>query len=218
MKLRQSFCTQALLSAVVFVVVSSANAYLVPGPGSGGGEQDGVSGTIDTVPGDNGAYGVPPDARPYDPVQMPAPVHGGNYGYPVYYPTQPGYPQYGGVHGSIGQQQGLNARRLVNLLFRGALMRQADSQGLEYFIGYIRNGGYAGLIQAARDIGNSSEMSQLVWQSGPRRVVNSIYRVFFGRTPDPGAEGWVRMFQQGRGGEALAGIVSSQEFAQKQLR
>ena len=213
--MKKSFCLQSLLMSTVLAGSISASAYLVPGIGSADAPPE-VVGSIGVAP--DGGYGVipvvPADPSPYDPVQIPAPIYGG-HGMP-----HPGYPQYGGGgnYGGGMHQSGLNERRLIRLIYRAALMREADLGGLDHFSNYIVYNGYAGLIQAARDIGYSQEMSQVLWRNGARRVVNNIYRVFFNRFPDPGAEGWVQMMEQGRAGEALAGIVGSQEFAVKQLR
>lgn len=212
---------QSAMVCAVLVASISAQAYLVPGFGSGDAQPEAV-GSIGVAP--NGGFGgpsvVPADPSPYDPVQVPAPIYGHHGGMP-----QPGYPQYGGYQGGgqygggMHQQQGqLNERRLIRLIYRAALMREADAGGLNHFSNYIVYNGYAGLIQAARDIGNSQEMQEVIWRNGARRVVNNIYRVFFNRFPDPGAEGWVRMLEQGQAGEALAGIVGSQEFSIKQLQ
>ncbi|MNL62983.1 hypothetical protein D3C87_1870600 [compost metagenome] len=68
-------------------------------------------------------------------------------------------------------------------------------------------------------IGSSEEFQRIVRYDGARRVVYNIYEVFFNRLPDPeGLRGWTRLIERGQGGDALDGIVRSEEFYLKQLR
>lgn len=197
--------SQILLSAALALVFSTAHAY--PGPGFGhGGRPPGHGGF-----GGFGGHGPGPGIGPHH--------HGPGGWLPPRPPMPPPPPHYGGPGGYYPppQPQGLNSRRLVNVLFRGALARQADPQAQRYFSEMIDCNGRAGVIRAAQEIGGGQEMSQVVWRNGARAVVQRIYRVFFNRMPDAGAEYWVNLLQQGRGAEALAGIVGSDEFARTQL-
>jgi hypothetical protein len=108
--------------------------------------------------------------------------------------------------------------RLVDLLYRGALNRYADQAGIDGFGREILNRGYQGLYDSARFIGSVPEFSDNVRNVGSRRIVINIYRVFFNRRPDPsGMYNWTRLIDEGRGGDALEGIVKSQEFYEAQL-
>ncbi|WP_413287642.1 DUF4214 domain-containing protein [Bdellovibrio sp. HCB337] len=110
------------------------------------------------------------------------------------------------------------AARLVDLLYVGALNRYADQEGIDGFGREIMNRGYQGLYDSARLIGSVPEFAERVQDVGSRRVVFNIYRVFFNRRPDPsGLSNWTRMIDEGRGGDALEGIVKSQEFFETQL-
>lgn len=110
------------------------------------------------------------------------------------------------------------AERLVELIYRGALNRTADYGGLTNHARLIIEQGEQGLLEVARGIGGSQEFRNLVRQDGSGRVVENMYYVFFNRRPDSaGYRTWQRLIDQGRGAEAVAGIVGSQEFRQKQL-
>lgn len=110
------------------------------------------------------------------------------------------------------------AARLVDLLYLGALNRYADQEGIDGFGREIMNRGYQGLYDSARFIGSVPEFAEHVHNVGSRRVVINIYRVFFNRRPDPsGMANWTRLLDEGRGGDALEGIVKSQEFFETQL-
>jgi hypothetical protein len=107
----------------------------------------------------------------------------------------------------------------VNLLYQGILSRNADYRGLDAFTNVILERGETGLIQTATMLGAVQEFRDLRYRMGSRRIVRNIYRVFFNREPDPsGMENWTRLIDQDRGGEAMAGIVGSDEFYQDQLR
>jgi len=111
------------------------------------------------------------------------------------------------------------AARLVELLYRGALNRYADQAGIDGFGREIMNRGYQGLFDSARFIGSVPEFAENVRNVGSRRIVINIYRVFFNRRPDAsGMYTWTRMIDEGRGGDALDGIVRSQEFYETQLQ
>lgn len=108
--------------------------------------------------------------------------------------------------------------RLVDLLYRAALNRRADYEGIAGFSREILNRGSQGLFDSARLIGSVPEFNDIVRREGSRRVVYNIYRVFFNRTPDPsGLYNWSRLLEEGRGGDVMAGIVASEEFYQTQL-
>ena len=111
------------------------------------------------------------------------------------------------------------SQRLVDLIYEAALFRRADYQGLEAFSRVIRENGEIGLYNTARMIGSSEEFQRIVRYDGARRVVYNIYEVFFDRMPDPeGLRTWTRLIERGQGGDALDGIVRSEEFYLKQLR
>lgn len=110
------------------------------------------------------------------------------------------------------------AERLVELLYRGALNRSADYGGLTAHAKLIMERGEEGLFEAARGIGGSEEFRNLVRRDGSVRVIENMYYVFFNRAPDAsGYRTWQRLLTQGRGAEAVEGIVKSPEFRQKQL-
>ncbi|MFS4458717.1 DUF4214 domain-containing protein [Bdellovibrio sp. HCB2-146] len=111
------------------------------------------------------------------------------------------------------------SQRLVDLIYEAALFRRADYEGLEAFSRVIRENGEIGLYNTARMIGSSEEFQRIVRYDGARRVVTNIYQVFFNRTPEPeGLRTWTRLIERGQGGDALDGIVRSDEFYFKQLR
>lgn len=113
-------------------------------------------------------------------------------------------------HGGIHYRK---AQHLVTLLYRGVLFREPDPRGLEAWTRRVFSGGYPALVHVARQFGESSEFTQQVCPNrSARSIVRNLYRVLLMRTPDPLASHWVTLIEQGEGGEAIAGIVGSEEF------
>jgi len=126
-------------------------------------------------------------------------------------------PDRGGHRGDLNDWREVD--RLVTVLYEGALFRSPDRAGLDGFSRHIRENGLIGLYNSARLIGSTEEFRQLVRYEGAERVVYNIYRVFFNRLPDySGLQNWTMLLERGQGGDALDGIVRSEEFYRTQLR
>ena len=137
---------------------------------------------------------------------------GPGFGHDNGFGHDPGFDDgFGHDHGYIDYNE---ARRLSTLLYRGILGRSPDQGGHQMTIQMIMDGQ---IMQRAVDMGNSPEFRNRVRQVGAREAVRTMYRVFFSRNPDQGAMEWVYQIQQGYPGEAVYGIVASDEFAEKQL-
>ncbi|RYZ99714.1 MAG: DUF4214 domain-containing protein, partial [Proteobacteria bacterium] len=109
--------------------------------------------------------------------------------------------------------QGFTARKstkqLINLIYLGALYRSAEPAGLKAWGDLLKARGSNGLYDVGYGIGSSEEFQANINSRGAEAVVKHLYATFFNREAD--AEGlgqWVALIEQGRPGEALAGIVS----------
>jgi len=113
------------------------------------------------------------------------------------------------------------AETVTRALYRAILFREGEDAGIEYWMDLIlRSPGTEGLLHAARGIAESEEFrSQILPQYSDQEILENIYLVFFNRTVDSsGAVTWGDLFLQARHGDALRGIVGSEEFAADFLR
>jgi hypothetical protein len=108
---------------------------------------------------------------------------------------------------------------LARLLYRAILFREAEPTGLEVQANHIQQGGVNGLLEVAQAMGDSPEFrSNIAPRYYPRQIVDNIYRVLFNRQADPsGLNTWGSLIRQGRAGQALRGIVASDEFRERHL-
>ena len=95
-----------------------------------------------------------------------------------------------------------------------------DAQGLYGWSRHIVQHGYQGLLDVASGIGGSAEFHNGVCSRySTDDIIDNLYWVFFNREPDwSGRNAWGNLLRQGRGAEALRGIVGSEEFYNHHIR
>ncbi len=106
------------------------------------------------------------------------------------------------------------AEYLVSMLYRGALFREPDPQGLSGWAQQVVNGQYQGLVDAASGFGSSPEFNYNVYGAHSTvDILTNLYGVLLQRQVDPsGWAAWLPLLDQHRGAEVVSGIVSSEEF------
>jgi hypothetical protein len=106
------------------------------------------------------------------------------------------------------------AERLVRMLYRGALFREADPGGLQGWTQQVVNGQFAGLVNTASGFGGSPEFNYNVYAAhSTQDILRNLYYQLLNRDVDPsGWAYWLPMLDQHRGAEVVSGIVGSQEF------
>lgn len=140
------------------------------------------------------------DIRPY-------PGNGG--GYNDYRP--PGH-----HYGEINRQ---DARRITRLLYQAILFRNGETSGVQGHAAHIEAYGVDGLLTVAYNMAESAEFHRNIMpRYTPRQIVQNIYRVVFNRQADPsGLQHWSNLIRRGQSGEALRGIVGSDEFLNRHV-
>lgn len=138
-------------------------------------------------------------------VAAPAAVVGGSTGY-----GQPGY----GHNGGWGDSR---SRDLVQVLYRGILMRDLDSGG-RGTVESVRNGGYSALVDAAVSIANSQESRITIPTRGvsAEQRLESIYQNLLGLSSSQvDRRTWasdLRTLNDGHIGQVVENIVRSDRF------
>jgi len=126
--------------------------------------------------------------------------------------SQPGYGQ--GSHGGWGESR---ARDLVQVFYRGILMRDLDS-GARGAIDSVRNGGYDAVVTAAFNIANSQESRSTIPNRGvsAEQRLESIYQNLLGLSPNQvDRRTWasdLQLVSQGRLGQLVENMVRSSSF------
>jgi len=154
----------------------------------------------------------------------PGPGFGGGGGFPGGRPDfdhDHGGGNPGWNHGNYQDQIiARNATRLVGLLYQAGLFRQADQGGLIANVRALQNGGMQALSDIARSIGNSQEYySNIERRYRPQEILRNFYIQLLGRDVDPsGSQTYLPLIFRHDAGSVLAGIVTSPEFAQRNLQ
>lgn len=114
-----------------------------------------------------------------------------------------------------GRMSPRKAQRLVTLLYRAALFREPDPQGLAAWSQQVLQGGYAALVESAAQIGASPEYySNVLPYHSAYETLNNMYWHLLRRQPDPsGTQAYLPYLEQGQAGVVMRAIVSSPEFA-----
>jgi len=135
--------------------------------------------------------------------------------------TQPGSgygrPGYGGSGNGNGGWGESRARDLVQVFYRGILMRDLDS-GARGAIDSVRNGGYDAVVTAAFNIANSQESRSTIPNRGvsAEQRLESIYQNLLGLSPNQvDRRTWasdLQLVSQGRLGQLVENMVRSSAF------
>jgi hypothetical protein len=114
------------------------------------------------------------------------------------------------------------ARALVGSLYRGILMREPDSEGLEHYGRLVAEGGLAAVAQVATELAQSQESQVAIYERtcNEQRLV-ALYAELLGRRAEQiDAESFrahLARLQQGQIAQVVTGMVRSAEFRQTQL-